>query len=91
MKLLVVEDEKRMGALLCKGLTEEGHTVTCATDGRSGLDMAANYDFDVIILDIMMPKIDGYRTGETAALGEGRHSGSDAHRQRLGARHCSWA
>jgi DNA-binding response OmpR family regulator len=60
MKLLVVEDEKRMVALLCKGLTEEGHTVTCATDGSSGLDMAANYDFDVIILDIMMPKLDGY-------------------------------
>jgi DNA-binding response OmpR family regulator len=60
MKLLVVEDEKRMVELLCKGLTEEGHTVTCATDGSSGLDMAANYDFDVIILDIMMPKLDGY-------------------------------
>jgi len=60
MKLLVVEDEKRMVELLRKGLTEEGHTVTCATDGSSGLDMAANYDFDVIILDIMMPKLDGY-------------------------------
>jgi DNA-binding response OmpR family regulator len=61
MKLLVVEDEKRMSELLHKGLTEEGHTVACATDGRGGLELAANYDFDVIILDVMMPKMDGYQ------------------------------
>jgi two-component system copper resistance phosphate regulon response regulator CusR len=60
MKLLVVEDEKRMVELLHKGLTEEGHTVACATDGSSGLELAANYEFDAIILDIMMPKLDGY-------------------------------
>jgi DNA-binding response OmpR family regulator len=60
MKLLVVEDEKRMVELLHKGLTEEGHTVACATDGSGGFELAANYDFDVIILDIMMPKLDGY-------------------------------
>lgn len=60
MKLLVVEDEKRMVELLHKGLTEEGHTVACATDGSSGLELAANYEFDAIILDIMMPKMDGY-------------------------------
>jgi DNA-binding response OmpR family regulator len=61
MKLLVVEDEPRMVELLRKGLTEEGHTVACATDGRGGLELAANYEFDVIILDIMMPKMDGYQ------------------------------
>ena len=60
MRLLVVEDEKRMVELLHKGLTEEGHTVECATDGRGGLELASNYDFDVIILDVMMPKMDGY-------------------------------
>jgi DNA-binding response OmpR family regulator len=60
MKLLVVEDEKRMAELLHKGLTEEGHTVAWATDGSSGLEMAENYEFDAIILDIMMPKLDGY-------------------------------
>jgi DNA-binding response OmpR family regulator len=42
MKLLVVEDEKRMSELLHKGLTEEGHTVASATDGRAGLELAAN-------------------------------------------------
>jgi DNA-binding response OmpR family regulator len=60
VKLLIVEDEKRMVDLLHKGLTEEGHTVACATDGRSGFELAANYDFDVIILDIMMPKMNGF-------------------------------
>jgi DNA-binding response OmpR family regulator len=60
MKLLIVEDEKRMVALLHKGLTEEGHTVACATDGGAGLELATTGEFDVIILDIMMPKMSGY-------------------------------
>jgi len=60
MKLLIVEDEKRMVELLHKGLTEEGHTVACAMDGSVGLELAANYEFDAIILDVMMPKMDGY-------------------------------
>jgi DNA-binding response OmpR family regulator len=60
MKLLIVEDEARMASLLHKGLTEEGHTATCAADGAEGLELAKVYDFDVIILDIMMPKVSGY-------------------------------
>src|SRR4029077_8389721 len=60
MKLLVVEDEVRMVDLLRKGLTEEGHMVTCAFDGAEGLALAKDYEFDVIILDIMMPKLSGY-------------------------------
>jgi len=60
MKLLVVEDELRMAGLLQKGLTEEGHLVTCAHDGVEGFALARDYEFDVIILDIMMPKLSGY-------------------------------
>jgi DNA-binding response OmpR family regulator len=60
MKLLIVEDEVRMVDLLCKGLTEEGHTVVCAADGAEGLALARSYEFDVIILDLMMPKLNGY-------------------------------
>jgi DNA-binding response OmpR family regulator len=60
MKLLIVEDEARMADLLRKGLTEEGHTATCAFDGSEGLALAKAYEFDVIILDIMMPKLSGY-------------------------------
>jgi DNA-binding response OmpR family regulator len=60
MKLLIVEDEARMADLLRKGLAEEGHTVTCASDGAEGLELARAYEFDVIILDVMMPKLSGY-------------------------------
>jgi DNA-binding response OmpR family regulator len=60
MKLLIVEDEARMADLLRKGLTEEGHTVTCASDGAEGLALAKGYEFDAIVLDVMMPKLSGY-------------------------------
>jgi DNA-binding response OmpR family regulator len=46
--------------LLRKGLTEEGHTVACAADGSEGLQMVRDCDFDVVILDVMMPKMDGF-------------------------------
>jgi DNA-binding response OmpR family regulator len=64
LKLLIVEDEARMLELLRKGLTEEGHTVACASNGREGLEMARAYEFDVIILDVMMPKLNGYELAE---------------------------
>ena len=60
MRLLIVEDEVRMAELLRKGLTEEGHIASCASDGVEGLALAKEYEFDVIILDIMMPKLSGY-------------------------------
>lgn len=60
MKLLIVEDEARMAGLLQKGLSEEGHTVTCAADGAEGLELAKAYEFDVILLDIMLPRLSGY-------------------------------
>lgn len=64
MKLLIVEDETRMADLLRKGLTEEGHIVTCASDGAEGLALAKAYEFDVIILDVMMPKLSGYEVAK---------------------------
>jgi DNA-binding response OmpR family regulator len=60
MKLLVVEDERRMADLLLRGLSEEGHEVTCAMDGVEGLHAACGDQFDVIILDVMMPRLDGF-------------------------------
>jgi len=69
VKLLIVEDEKRMVELLRKGLTEEGHTVACATDGYTGFEIAANNEFDVIILDIMMPKLSGYEVARRLRAG----------------------
>jgi DNA-binding response OmpR family regulator len=48
-----------MAGLLQKGLTEESHVVSVATDGRTGLELAEAYKFDVIVLDWMLPKMDG--------------------------------
>jgi DNA-binding response OmpR family regulator len=61
MKLLVVEDESRMLELLRRGLTEEGHTVLCAVDGREALLKVREQEFDVVILDVMLPKMDGFQ------------------------------
>jgi DNA-binding response OmpR family regulator len=58
--VLIVEDEKRMAELLKKGMEEENHSVTVTYDGPSGLEMAEVYEFDAIVLDIMLPGIDGF-------------------------------
>jgi DNA-binding response OmpR family regulator len=60
MRLLVVEDELEMAELLRKGLEEENHRVVLATDGREALELARTYDFDAIVLDVMLPVMDGY-------------------------------
>ncbi len=60
MRILVVEDERAMAELLKRGLEEEHHAVCVATDGQSGLDLAEGSEFDVIVLDVMLPKVDGY-------------------------------
>jgi len=59
MRVLVVEDERRMAALLKRGLTEEGHQVFVAHDGVEGFEMARSAEFDILVLDIMLPGIDG--------------------------------
>ncbi len=59
MRLLIVEDEKPLAAVLKKGLEELGFTVDLSSDGDDGLFLAQNYDFDAILLDIMLPNTDG--------------------------------
>ena len=59
MRILVVEDEPRMAALLKRGLTEEGHQVFLAHEGVEGYEMAGASEFDVIVLDVMLPGMDG--------------------------------
>lgn len=60
MRLLLVEDESRLASLLKKGLAEEGYAVTIAGDGKTGLAMAESNQFDLILLDVMLPGIDGF-------------------------------
>jgi DNA-binding response OmpR family regulator len=59
MQVLVIEDEQRMAELLKRGLTEEGHRVVIARDGVEGLEMARSFPFDVIVLDIGLPQMNG--------------------------------
>jgi len=59
MHLLLIEDEPKISAFIYKGLNEAGYELTLAYDGRSGLSMALQHDYDVIILDVMLPFING--------------------------------
>lgn len=59
MHILVVEDEKRLAALLRRVLSEERHTVDLAYDGAAGLDLALSGTYDCIVLDWMLPQMDG--------------------------------
>ena len=60
MRILIVEDEKKMAAVLKKGLEAENHRATLAYDGRTGLNLASTTQFDVVVLDLMLPLIDGF-------------------------------
>lgn len=64
MRILVVEDETRMLELLHKGLYEHGYSVMTAADGATGLEIAAAHELDAIVLDIGLPRLDGYRVME---------------------------
>jgi two-component system OmpR family response regulator len=60
MRILVVEDEPRMAELLRQGLVEDGHAVTVASEGRAGLNLAESGSFDLILLDVTLPGMDGF-------------------------------
>jgi len=60
MRLLVVEDEPDLLASLARALREEGYAVDCAADGEGGLFNAESYDYDAIVLDVMLPKLGGW-------------------------------
>lgn len=59
MRLLIIEDEKRLSHVVKKGLEEEGYAVDQAYDGEEGVYLAEAESYDVIILDVMLPKMDG--------------------------------
>jgi DNA-binding response OmpR family regulator len=63
-RILIVEDEVRIASFIAKGLAADGYTTSTVTDGHSGLDFALTGDFDLVILDIGLPGMDGYEVLE---------------------------
>ncbi|MET9484984.1 response regulator transcription factor [Streptomyces sp. NPDC006638] len=61
MRILVVEDDLRMADLLRRGLVDEGYAVDTAHDGLRGVELALENPYDAIVLDVLLPGLDGYR------------------------------
>src|SRR6187455_2202050 len=61
MRLLLIEDDERIGQFTSEGLREAGYSVDWAQDGEGGLLYSAQFAYDVIVLDLMLPKIDGWQ------------------------------
>ncbi len=60
MRILIIEDEQKMAAYLRKGLTEASFAVDTAADGREGLFLALHEEFDLVVLDLMLPELSGF-------------------------------
>jgi len=58
--ILIIEDEARIASFVAKGLRAEGHQTTVASDGVEGLDLALSGTFDLVVLDIGLPRLDGF-------------------------------
>jgi two-component system copper resistance phosphate regulon response regulator CusR len=66
MKILVIEDEVKTAKFLKKGLGEAGYVIDVAADGLEGLHLAQEVDFDLIVLDVMLPVLDGWEVARRA-------------------------
>ena len=60
VRILVVEDERKVANFIRQGLAEEGHTVEVAADGAVALDLLEGPPYDLVVLDLMLPKVDGF-------------------------------
>ncbi len=72
MKILVIEDEVKTAKFLKKGLSEAGYVVDVAADGLEGLYLALEVDFDLIILDVMLPGRDGWEVLKSVREADGK-------------------
>ena len=73
MRILLIEDEKKTAAFIRKGLEEEGYVVEVARDGEAGLQLALAAQFDLFLIDVMLPKKDGWTVVEELR-GKGVHT-----------------
>jgi two-component system, OmpR family, copper resistance phosphate regulon response regulator CusR len=69
MRILIVEDEKRGSEFLVQGLSEAGFVADVASEGEQGLAMALDREYDLIVLDVMLPRLDGWKVLESLRRG----------------------
>ena len=86
-RILIVEDEERIASFVAKGLRADGHRTTAVADGRVGLDHALSGDFDLMVLDIGLPGMDGFEVLDQLRSQGSQAAGHRADRPRLGHRH----
>ena len=88
MRILVVEDEPAAANVLAKGLREHAYAVDIAADGHAALEQVGGTDYDLVILDVLLPRINGLDL--CRRLRSDRHGGSDpdADRARRARRSC---
>jgi DNA-binding response OmpR family regulator len=68
MNILLVEDDQRISNFLVKGLSEAGYNMTLADSGEKGRELLHTYDFDIILMDIMLPGLDGMQLTQSYGL-----------------------
>lgn len=73
MRILLIEDERKTAAFIAKGLEEADYSVECARDGETGLHLARTSHFDLLLVDVMLPKKDGWTVVEELR-GSGVHT-----------------
>ena len=84
MRVLVVEDEVKMAGLIRRGLKADGMAADVAIKGEDALWMAGSTDYDAIVLDVMLPGMDGFEVCRRLRDGRRLGAGADAHRPRRG-------
>jgi two-component system OmpR family response regulator len=82
MKLLLIEDDKEAAKYLIKGLREHGYVVDHSATGKDGLFLATTEKYDAMIIDRMVPEVDGLTIIQNPARQRQRYAGHRAHRAR---------
>ena len=90
MKILAVEDDRAIAEMLKEGLEDESYAVDLAFDGYEGYLSATADEYDVIILDVMMPEMNGYELCKKTSGRKNHHANFNAYRKNTEQRCYSW-
>ena len=60
VRILIIEDDKKVARFIAKGFEQEGHAVDVVYDGETGESQALNFDYDIVVLDVMLPRLSGF-------------------------------